>query len=365
MFELETYSLVNILGLALGIIFGFIAQKNQFCFSGSIKDFLQIKSTKRAASVIMAMIVAVISTQIISNYFEIDLTQSAYFKKDINYFAIIVGGALFGAGMMIADGCSSRSIVKFAQGDSNALITLIFIAIFAYTTTKGVLFEIINPFINNPTLIEISKTIDNFQLNIYVVLAVLFVLLYTFTKKVKRVFSLYDGVIVGLLIGAAWFVTGYIGSESMEKEIQVQAISFVYPSAKTLELFTYYQVNEFSFGVCLVIGALVGTFVSTLFNKKYSFGCTANKTINKVKYNMIGGAMMGVGGIMAIGCTVGQGLSGLSTLVFSSFLAIISIFVSGYFTGKYLLKKDKLAMCFIFEWEDENKKKSKQIDFQI
>lgn len=74
---------------------------------------------------------------------------------------------------------------------------------------------------------------------------------------------------------------------------------------------------------------------------------------------------MGVGGIMAIGCTVGQGLSGLSTLVFSSFLAIISIFVSGYFTGKYLLKKDKLAMCFIFEWEDENKKKSKQIDFQI
>jgi replicative DNA helicase len=106
-------------------------------------------------------------------------------------------------------------------------------------------------------------------------------------KKVKRVFSLYDGVIVGLLIGAAWFVTGYIGSESMEKEIQVQAISFVYPSAKTLELFTYYQVNEFSFGVCLVIGALVGTFVSTLFNKKYSFGCTANKNINKVKYNMI------------------------------------------------------------------------------
>ena len=76
MFELETYSLVNILGLALGIIFGFIAQKNQFCFSGSIKDFLQIKSTKRAASVIMAMIVAVISTQIISNYFEIDLRNS-------------------------------------------------------------------------------------------------------------------------------------------------------------------------------------------------------------------------------------------------------------------------------------------------
>ena len=191
------------------------------------------------------------------------------------------------------------------------------------------------------------------------------VLLYLFTKKIKRVFSLYDGAIIGLLVGIAWYVTGHIGLESFDKEISLQAISFVYPSAKTLELFTYYQVNEFSFGVCLVLGAVAGTFISTLFNKKYSFGCTANKNINKVKYNMIGGSMMGVGGIMAIGCTVGQGLSGVSTLVFSSFLAIISIFISGYFTGKFLHKREKLAMCFIFEWEEEDGKKQKEIDYHI
>ncbi len=365
MLELETYTLVNILGLIIGLVFGFIAQQKQFCFSGSIKDFLQIKSTKRAASVVMAMIVAIISTQILSINFDIDLTQSAYFKKDINYFAIIIGGIMFGAGMMIADGCSSRSIIKFAQGDSNALVTLIFIAIFAYATTKGVLFELINPFINNQTLIDISKNFTNFQFNIYIVLAILFFVLYLFTKKIKRIFSLYDGAIIGLLVGVAWYVTGYIGLESIDKEIQTQAISFVYPSAKTLELFTYYQVNEFSFGVCLVIGAIIGTYISTLFNKKYSFGCTANLGIKKVKYNMIGGALMGVGGIMAIGCTVGQGLSGVSTLVFSSFLAIASIFISGYITGKYLHKRDRLAMCFIFEWEEEEKKDKKEIDFQI
>jgi uncharacterized protein len=365
MLDFEIYTLINIIALFIGLVFGFIAQQKQFCFSGSIKDYLQIKSTKRAASVIMAMIIAIISTQILSNYYEIDLSKSAYFKQDINYFAIIVGGALFGAGMMIADGCSSRSIVKFAQGDANALITLLFIAIFAYATTKGALFEIINPFINNQTLIDISKNINNFQFNIYIVLAILFVLLYLFTKKIKRVFSLYDGAIIGLLVGIAWYVTGHIGLESFDKEISLQAISFVYPSAKTLELFTYYQVNEFSFGVCLVLGAVAGTFISTLFNKKYSFGCTANKNINKVKYNMIGGSMMGVGGIMAIGCTVGQGLSGVSTLVFSSFLAIISIFISGYFTGKFLHKREKLAMCFIFEWEEEDGKKQKEIDYHI
>lgn len=363
MFDLEIYEIVNILGLFIGIAFGIIAQKNQFCFSGSIKDYILTKSTKRGASVIMAMIIAIISTTIMANYFEIDLTKSAYFKSNINYLAIIAGGLLFGAGMMIADGCSSRSLVKYAQGDSNALITLIFIAIFAYATTKGILYGVLDPFINNSFLIEISSKIQNFQMNIFVVLAILIAILLYLIKKARRVFSLFDGVLVGLLISVAWFVTGYIGQESMERVIDLSGISFVYPSAKALELFTYYEVNELSFGVSTVCGVLIGTFAMSFFNKKYSFGCTSNQNINKVKYNMIGGALMGTGGIMAIGCTVGQGLTGLSTLAFSSALAIISIFISAVITGNILNKYNKLPMCFIFEWDDNDK--NKPLDFQI
>lgn len=363
MFDLETYKIVNILGLFIGIAFGVIAQKNQFCFSGSIKDYILTKSTKRGASVIMAMIVTIISTTLMATHFQIDLTQSSYFKSNINYLAVITGGLLFGAGMMIADGCSSRSLVKYAQGDSNALITLIFIAIFAYATTKGILYGVLDPFINNSFLIGISSKIQNFQMNIFVVLLILVSILLYLIKKIKRMFSLLDGVLVGLLVSISWFVTGYIGQESMEREIALAGISFVYPSAKTLELFTYYEVNELSFGVSMVCGVLAGTFIMSYFNKKYSFGCTSAQNINKVKYNMIGGALMGTGGIMAIGCTVGQGLTGLSTLAFSSVLAIISIFISGVITAKILNKYNKLPMCFIFEWEDE--KKNKPIDFQI
>ncbi|MDD2895944.1 MAG: YeeE/YedE family protein [Aliarcobacter sp.] len=363
MFDLETYEIVNILGLIIGITFGVIAQKNQFCFSGSIKDYILTKSTKRGASVIMAMIVAIICTTIIATHFEIDLTKSSYFKSNINYFAIIFGGLLFGTGMMIADGCSSRSLVKYGQGDTNALITLIFIAIFAYATTKGLLFGILNPFINNTFLVEISSKIQNVQMNIYVVLAILVAILLYLIKKVKRIFSLLDGVLIGLLVSVAWFVTGFIGQDSMEREIALSSITFVYPTAKTLELFTYYEVNEVSFGITTVCGVLIGTFLMSFANRKYSFGCTSTQTFNKVKYNMIGGALMGTGGILAIGCTVGQGLSGLSTLAFSSALAITSIFISGVITAKILNKYDKLPMCFIFEWEDE--KKNKPIDFQI
>lgn len=363
MFDLETYELVNILGLFIGIIFGIIAQKNQFCFSGSIKDYILTKSTKRGASVIMAMIVAIISTTIITNNFQIDLTQSSYFKTNINYFAVIAGGLLFGMGMMIADGCSSRSLVKYAQGDTNALITLIFIGIFAYATTKGLLYGVLDPFVNNTLLIEISSNIKNTQMNIFIILGILITLLAFLIKKVKRIFSLLDGVSIGILVSISWFVTGFIGQESMEREIALGGISFVYPTAKTLELFTYYEVNELSFGISMVCGVLVGTFLMSFFNKKYSFGCTSNQNINKVKYNMIGGSLMGTGGILAIGCTVGQGLTGLSTLAFSSLLAIISIFISAVITGKILAKYNKLPMCFIFEWDDKDK--NKPIDFQI
>ena len=363
MFDLETYEIINILGLFIGIAFGVIAQKNQFCFSGSIKDYILTKSTKRGASVIMAMITAIVSTTIIANYFQIDLTQSSYFKNNINYFTVIAGGLLFGAGMMIADGCSSRSLVKYAQGDSNALITLIFIAIFAYATTKGLLYGVLDPFVNNSLLIEISAKLQNFQMNIFVVLAILVTILLFIIKKIKRLFSLVDGFLVGLLVSIAWFVTGFIGQDSMEREIALSGISFVYPTAKTLELFTYYEVNELSFGITMVIGVLIGTFVMSFINKKYSFGCTSGQNINKVKYNMIGGALMGTGGILAIGCTVGQGLTGLSTLAFSSALAIVSIFISAVIAGNILAKYNKLPMCFIFEWDDIDK--NKPIDFQI
>ena len=363
MFNLEIYETVNILGLIIGLTFGMVAQKNQFCFSGSIKDYIQTKSTKRASSVIMAMIVAIISTTIMSNYFEIDLTSTNYYKSNINYFAIVLGGIMFGIGMMLADGCSNRSLIKFGQGDPNSLITLLFIGIFAYATTKGILFGFFNPIINNPTLVQWSSHLSNITMNIYFVLAILFVILFILIKKIKRIITLIDGVIVGLLVTASWYVTGVMGQESMERVIDLTGITFVYPTGKTLELFSYYQVTELSFPISLLVGALLGAFLMSFINKKYSFGCTSNQKINRVKFNMIGGGLMGVGGILSIGCTVGQGLTGLSTLALASAIAIVSIFISASITAVILNKYDKLPMCFIFEWKDKDDDKT--IDYQI
>lgn len=352
MFNLETYEIVNIIGLFIGILYGVISQKQQFCFSGSIKDYILTKSTKRAASVVMAMIVAIIATQIIASVYELDLKETSYYKENINYFVIILGGMFFGTGMIVADGCSNRHLIKLAQGDSKSIIALLFIGIFAYATTKGLLFGIFDPLINNPTLLKYSSYLENITLNIYATLTVLFLILIYLIKRISRITSLYDGVIIGLLVATAWSVTGVIGEDSMERIINLTGITFVYPTGKTLELFMYYQVNELSFAISLVCGVIIGAFFMSIINKKYSFGCTANQDIDRAKYNMIGGSLMGIGGVLSLGCTVGQGLTGLSTLALASFIAISSILISGTIAALVLNKYHKLPMCFIFEWKD-------------
>jgi len=355
----EIYEIINILAFILGIIFGAVAQKNQFCFSGSIKDYILASSTKRVSSAIFAIISAIIFTNIIASAYEIDLSKSVYYKDDINYFSIIIGAILFGIGMMLADGCSSRHLIKFAQGDSKSLIVLIFIAIFAYATTKGILYIPISSISNNEFLLELSSHIKNFTINIYLALGVLFVLLYITMRKIKRIRYLKDGLIIGVLVSLAWAITAILGEQAMERDIALQGLTFVYPSAKTLEFFTYFEITNLSFGVSIISGVLTGAFLMSKRNRRYSFGCTSNVKTNGVKNNMIGGALMGTGGVMAIGCTVGQGLSGLSSLAFASFVAVFFIFLSGYITAIILNKKDMLPMCFLFDWEDEDKNNSK------
>ncbi len=359
MFDIENYEIyeiVNSLGFLIGLVFGLLAQKNQFCFSGSIKDYILTNSTRRASSVVMAILVTVLSTYALSLYYELDLTQTNYFRDNINYFSIILGGALFGVGMMVADGCSSRHLIKFAQGDSNSLVTVIFIGIFAYATTKGILHSSIIQVSSNETLLKLSSYIDNTQVSIYLIVVPLLIALWLLTKSFKRILSLKDGFLIGLIITFGWYVTGVIGIDELERPVSFTSMTFVYPTAKTLELFSYYEVNELNFTISVILGVLIGAFFMSKINKKFSFGCTSNIKTSKLKSSMIGGALMGVGGVMAIGCTVGQGLTGLSTLAFASVLAILSIMISGYFTAIYLHKKEQLPMCFIFDWEEVDKK---------
>lgn len=346
---LELYQMVNLFAFLIGLTYGIVAQKTQFCFSGAIKDFILTKSTRRAASVLTAVITAIIVSQFLAHNYEIDLTKSVYLQTDINYFSILLGGALFGIGMMLADGCSSRQLVKFAQGDLYSLVTIVFIAVFGYISAKGILAIGLDPITKNEFLLSVSAWFPNQALPIYIIIPLLIVALWKLVPRFKNLVSCIDGVVVGLLIGSAWYVTGVLGFDDFEP-LPLEALTFVYPSGKTLEYLMFYSGSTLSFSVSVVLGIVLGAFVMSFFNKKYRFGCVIAQKSNRLKNGILGGIMMGIGGITAMGCTIGQGLSGISTLAFASFLAIISIMVSAYFTAKYMDKRDALPNCFNFDW---------------
>lgn len=340
--ELEIYEVVNIMAFVVGLLFGAISQRSQFCFGGSIKDYIKNGSSKRAASIVMAMITSIVATYFITGYFDIDLSSTPYLKENINYFTVILGGILFGVGMIIADGCTARHMVKFSSGDIYSIVTLLFIAIAAFATIKGVFNPIFMPLIQNSLLLEVSSNISNFIMNIYFILAILVAILYFLVRDdFKKLFFLYDGVLIGILVGVMWYITGFIGADSFDRTISLGSLSFIYSSGETLETITKYNLVDLKYSVVLILGIFVGAFLMSIFTKQKTTSCSISKREDKkLQSKIIGGLMMGVGGVLAIGCTMGQGLTGLSTLSFSSLIAISSIMISAYFTILIIQKRE-------------------------
>jgi hypothetical protein len=353
MFEnIDEGLLFNLIAFGLGLSYGVLAQRKQFCFSGGIKDIVLFNHTKRTASLIMAMISAIISTQAMTYIYDVDLTNSVYLSN-INYIFIVIGGIMFGFGMMISDGCSSRHLIKLSQGEKDSFWILGALSLFAYISYKTLSIyndEILSIAFISSARIEFVSTIP-----IYAALAVLAGLLYKTVKSWKNLLECWDGALIGLVITAGWFVTTYFADDFFIN-ISNQSLSFVYPVGKMFEFFVgMFDMSVFIFPVWIVIGVVAGGFISSRFNKEFSKKQMCDNTgLNPPKLftKMIGGAFMGMGGILSVGCTVGQGLSGVSTLAYTSFIAISSIYIAAFVTARYLQKRNGLIACFIFDFKN-------------
>ena len=355
MFDFSDEFLFSLLALFIGFLYGVIAQRKQFCFSGGIKDLILFKHTRRTASLIVAITTAILFTQIISYIYTIDLTQTRYYLN-INYIFIILGGLMFGYGMMISDGCSSRHLIKVAQGEKDSFYILVSLAIFSFITYT--IFSSFHQTIYSNKIIELTTVSEIFEIPLYLVAPVLFYLLYLSLKKCMNFFQVLDGFAIGLLIAIVWYVTAVL-SQDMFIDISAQSLSFVYPLGKVVEYIqSGFKSIYLIFSVLVVFGVVLGSFISSKFNPIYSkkFMCdNSQQNPPSLFKKLVGGAFMGIGGILAVGCTVGQGLSGLSSLSFASFLAIASIYSSAYFTAKHMHKNNALIACFVFDFECKRK----------
>ena len=333
-------------GLLIGFVFGALTLKTNFCTMGALSDIVAFGDWRRIRAWLLAIAVSLTGTQVLSAAGAVDLSKSMYLAPHLGWGGNIAGGLLLGFGMVFAGGCPSRNLARAGSGDLRSLITLAMIGITAYMAIGGVLGPVRSAF-DTLTSTELDgfrlpsqgvpdvlaalagKPGSDWSLPVACVLAVS-ITLYCFVSSEFRKSPMHvvSGIGVGLCIVAGWALTGLAYDDMITKPVPPVSLTFVRPSGDTLDwLQRFTAVGLPGFGVSTVLGALAGAFVTALIGKRLRLQTFANPA--DTLRNLGGAALMGIGGVMALGCTIGQGITGLSTLAVGSILATVAIVIGG------------------------------------
>lgn len=314
-------------GLIIGLLFGATGQLSGFCLNRALKEYWQSGALHKAQSFVLALAVAMIGTQGLAQFEWIDLSKSIYRSPTFSWLLVPIGGILFGYGMMLANGCGARTLVLCAQGNLRSFVVLLCLGISAYMTLTGVLGSL-RQALNQMTVVSGSSIADLpvvvQALVVSLILLCLFVFSFWKLNLFKHKKDLFAGFMVGLLIVAGWFSTGWLAFDEFEP-VNLASLTFIAPIGETIQYAMIATGAKLSFGVTAVLGVLLGSFLMALLRKGLHLqGFSSPKEM--LRY-IAGGIAMGVGGSLALGCSIGQGLTGLSTLALSSVVAVAGILV--------------------------------------
>jgi len=304
-------------GLGLGVVFGLLAQITQFCLRRS----LVAGDDRRAAGGVWltALAAAVLGTQGAVAMGWISFAEHRFMATDLPLLAIVVGGLLFGAGMVLTRGCVSRLTVLSAAGNLRALLVVLVFAAIAHATLKGVLAPLRTSLGSVTVPFETAALPGNPMLwaGLIAVVALAIAL-----RSGNRLTMLALAAVLGLLVPLGWVGTGLILYDDFDP-IAMESLSFTAPAADALFYTLASTAIAPNFGAALIGGAFLGALASALLRGQFSW--QSFESPSQTGRYMAGAAMMGVGGVLAGGCTVGAGLSGIPTLSFAALFAIASI----------------------------------------
>ncbi|MDO6797345.1 YeeE/YedE family protein [Shimia thalassica] len=313
--------------LAVGVLFGFFAERTQFCFRRAL-----VGQDRRAAAGVwlLALAVAMIGTQVAVFAELISFGDHRFMTSDLPVVATLLGGALFGAGMVLTRGCASRLTVLSGTGNLRALIVLFIFAFVAHATLKGLLSPL------RVGLGGITVSLENAALpgpaGLWVA-AVVLVALFVAVRSGNTPLRLLGAVAIGALVPLAWVGTGFVLYDDFDP-VAFESLSFTAPAADSLFFTVASTAVSANFGVGLIGGVIAGSLLASLLFK--SFQWQSFETPRQTGRYMFGAVLMGFGGVLAGGCTVGAGLSGLPTLSISAVLAVAAIAAGALATNSVL-----------------------------
>jgi uncharacterized membrane protein YedE/YeeE len=338
---------VSALAFLIGIVFGGVANKTNFCTMGAVSDWVNMGDKNRLRAWLMAIGLAVVISQVLQSQGLLDLSGAIYLTTNFGWLGYILGGFLFGIGMTLASGCGQRTLVRVGGGNLKSLVVLLFLGLTAYMTMRGLLalvrvnaIEVTNVSLALPdqgigTLLAAAFGGQGSAAIDWAVTAVIGGGLIAYalaSRDFRRSFdSLFAGIAIGLIIPAGWYVTGVVGFDDFEP-VRLESFTFIAPAAESLQYLMTYTGSTISFGVAAVFGVILGSFAYVILTGKFRLEYFVGR--DDMLRHIAGGILMGFGGVLALGCTVGQGITGMSTLALGSLMALVSIVFGSALTMK-------------------------------
>ncbi len=340
---------VSLLGFLGALVFGVVANKTHFCIMGSISDWVNMGSRVRFRAWMLSIGIAILGSQAMVQLGWVDLDGTMYRSANFGLAGFLIGGLLFGIGMTLGAGCGQRTLVRVGGGNLKSLVVLIVMAITAYTTLRGLLAPV-RIDVLGPLSIDLeaqgitNQGIETILAHLvgasgqWMTIAVTLVLglgavWYAVKDKDFRASgdNILAGTAIGVLVIGAWYVTGVIGNDDFEP-VPVEALTFIAPTGNTVNYLMTWTGAEINFGIAVVLGMIVGSFLYAISSGNFRVEAFANRA--DMRNHLIAGVLMGFGGVLSFGCTIGQGVSGMSTLALGSLVALLSIMLGSALTMK-------------------------------
>jgi len=351
--------IVTGLAFALAFVFGAVAYRVSFCTMGAITDIVNFGDWRRMRMWLLAIAVAIVGTAALQSAGLIDTAKTIYTNGKVPWLSHLVGGFLFGFGMTLASGCGSKTLIRAGAGNLKSVIVLMFLAAAAYMTLKGVFapwrangldtirWDLGATTSDLPALAMSAGVGAAARLWLPVVVAFALAAFIFANRDFRTTPELIvGGLVIGAVIVGGWYVSGHLGylpedPRTLEEKFvatdsgRMESYSFVAPTAYLLELLLLWtdQSRLLTFGIAGVLGMLAGSAAVALATRTFRWEGFAS--VEDVGNHVVGAILMGFGGVTALGCTIGQGLTGVSTLAVGSILTLGAIIVGSVMAVKY------------------------------
>jgi len=370
--QLDLYSQSLLWAFGLSVIFGAIANKANFCTMGAISDWVNIGDLNRMRAWMLAIATAIIGVGLLEYAGSIDLSLTTsnetsnppYRSANFIWLRHLVGGLMFGVGMTLASGCGNKTLVRLGEGNMKSLVVLTIMGIaawwmlfsnFGYLVFLQWMLPLSIDFTNHgipsqdiaAVLSGISGVEWSASLGLVIALLAGLPLLFWILRSAdfrSNIELLAAGLIIGLLIIIGWYVTAGPSGVVLLNELEfmderpfftgAQSLTFIGPTGHIVQyLMQGFSAIFLTFGIATVIGVVVGSLLYTVLFRKVRIEWFVSW--HDLLMHVIGAILMGLGGVLAMGCTIGQGITGVSTLALGSILTILSIIAGSAATMKY------------------------------